>query len=58
MSVLNERWREVARTLRRTAWQAIPTVLGVVVLNFFLMQLVPGDAADVVALHLRSHNQP
>ena len=49
MSVSNERWRELARTLRRTAWQAIPTVLGVVVLNFFLMQLVPGDAADVVA---------
>lgn len=39
----------VGRTLRRTAWQAVPTVLGVVVLNFFLLQLVPGDAADVIA---------
>ncbi|PIF27318.1 peptide/nickel transport system permease protein [Acidovorax sp. 56] len=39
----------VGHTLRRTAWQAIPTVLGVVVLNFFLLQLVPGDAADVIA---------
>lgn len=36
-------------TLRRTAWQAVPTVVGVVLLNFFLMQLVPGDAADVIA---------
>lgn len=39
----------VAQTLKRTAWQAVPTVLGVVVLNFFLLQLVPGDAADVIA---------
>ncbi|HVR49290.1 MAG TPA: ABC transporter permease [Pseudorhodoferax sp.] len=37
------------RTLRRTAWQAVPTVVGVVLLNFLLMQLVPGDAADVIA---------
>ena len=34
---------------RRTAAQALPTVLGVVALNFFLLQLVPGDAADVMA---------
>lgn len=27
----------------------LPTVLGIVILNFFLMQLVPGDAADVMA---------
>lgn len=39
----------VGHTLQRTAWQAVPTVLGVVVLNFFLLQLVPGDAADVIA---------
>lgn len=37
------------RAFRRTLWQALPTVLGVVVLNFLLLQLVPGDAADVIA---------
>lgn len=39
----------VAKTFRRTIWQAIPTVLGIVVINFFLLQLAPGDAADVLA---------
>lgn len=39
----------IGRTLRRTALQAIPTVLGIVILNFFLLQLAPGDAADVMA---------
>lgn len=34
---------------RRTALQAIPTVIGIVILNFFLLQLAPGDAADVMA---------
>ena len=29
--------------------QAIPVVLGVVVLNFMLLQLAPGDAATVLA---------
>ncbi|WP_326537536.1 ABC transporter permease [Pseudorhodoferax sp.] len=42
-------WSRVAGALRRNAWQAVPTVLGVVVLNFVLAQLVPGDAADVIA---------
>lgn len=37
------------RAFARTLWQALPTVLGVVVLNFLLLQLVPGDAADVIA---------
>ncbi|MFT4191702.1 MAG: ABC transporter permease [Comamonas sp.] len=41
--------RRLALTFKRTAWQAVPTVIGVVILNFFLMQLVPGDAADVIA---------
>ena len=41
--------QRLGSTLRRTAWQAIPTVIGVILLNFFLMQLVPGDAADVIA---------
>lgn len=39
----------LGRTLRRTLLQAIPTVLGIVILNFFLLQLAPGDAADVLA---------
>lgn len=36
-------------SLRRTAWQAVPTVIGILVLNFLLLQLTPGDAADVLA---------
>lgn len=35
--------------LRRTALQAVPTVIGIVILNFCLLQLLPGDAADVLA---------
>jgi peptide/nickel transport system permease protein len=42
-------YRRVAASLRRTALQAGPTILGIVVLNFLLLQLVPGDAADVLA---------
>jgi peptide/nickel transport system permease protein len=38
-------WRFVVRRLL----QAIPVVLGVVVLNFLLLQLAPGDAATVLA---------
>lgn len=34
--------------LRRLA-QAVPIILGIVVLNFLLLQLAPGDAADVLA---------
>jgi len=41
--------RRILKTLRRTALQAIPTVLGIVILNFFLLRLAPGDAADVLA---------
>jgi peptide/nickel transport system permease protein len=39
----------LAKSFRRTIWQAIPTVIGIVVINFFLLQLAPGDAADVLA---------
>ncbi len=39
----------MGRSLRRTAIQAVPTVLSIVILNFFLLQLAPGDAADVLA---------
>jgi peptide/nickel transport system permease protein len=35
--------------LKRTATQALPTMLGIIVLCFFLLHLVPGDAADVLA---------
>jgi peptide/nickel transport system permease protein len=38
-------WRYVLRRLL----QAIPVVLGVVILNFLLLQLAPGDAATVLA---------
>src|SRR6267378_6145658 len=35
--------------IRRTATQASPTMLGIIVLCFLLLHLVPGDAADVLA---------
>jgi len=40
---------QMGRALRRTLLQAIPTTLGIVILNFFLLQLAPGDAADALA---------
>ena len=33
----------------RRLLQAVPTVLVIVALNFLLLQLAPGDAADVLA---------
>jgi peptide/nickel transport system permease protein len=41
--------RRIATTFRRTAIHAVPTVLGIIVLDFLLLQLMPGDAADVIA---------
>lgn len=42
-------WRHsLAYALRRLG-QAVPTVLVIVALNFLLLQLAPGDAADVLA---------
>jgi peptide/nickel transport system permease protein len=41
--------RRIFTTLRRTAIHAGPTVLGIIVLDFLLLQLMPGDAADVIA---------
>lgn len=41
--------RRILNTLRRTSIHAGPTVLGIIVLDFFLLQLMPGDAADVIA---------
>jgi peptide/nickel transport system permease protein len=40
--------RSLSYALRRLA-QAVPTVLVIVALNFLLLQLAPGDAADVLA---------
>ena len=37
------------RLARRTLWQAIPTVFGILLLNFLLLRLIPGDAVDVLA---------
>lgn len=39
----------LAAVLRRNAVQAAPTLAGIVVLNFLLLRLAPGDAADVLA---------
>lgn len=39
----------IASVLRGALARALPTVLGIVILNFLLLQLVPGDAADVLA---------
>jgi peptide/nickel transport system permease protein len=44
-----QRLARIAKVLRRTLLQAIPTVLGIIILNFFLLKLAPGDAADVMA---------
>lgn len=43
------RARRLRASLRRIVTQALPTALGIVILNFLLLQLVPGDAADVIA---------
>lgn len=37
------------RALRRTALRIVPTALGILLLCFFLLQLLPGDVADVLA---------
>ncbi len=35
--------------LRKALWQALPTVVGIVIFNFLLLQMLPGDAVDVIA---------
>ena len=40
---------QLVRYVVRRLLQAVPVVLGVVVLNFLLLQLAPGDAATVLA---------
>jgi peptide/nickel transport system permease protein len=42
-------YRRIGRSIRKTVLQAIPTMIGIVILNFFLLKLAPGDAADVMA---------
>ncbi|MBS7544843.1 ABC transporter permease [Ancylobacter oerskovii] len=39
----------LSRVLARTLVHAVPTVIGIVILDFFLLRLAPGDAADVMA---------
>ena len=41
--------RRIATTLKRAAIHAGPTVIGIIVLDFLFLQLMPGDAADVMA---------
>lgn len=43
------RFGRALAVLRRMLVHAIPTAIGIVVLNFMLLQLTPGDIADVVA---------
>lgn len=44
-----KRVERTRRVLQRTLLHALPTALGIVIVVFFLLQLVPGDAADVLA---------
>lgn len=37
------------RLLARRSVHALPTIVGIVILNFMLLQLAPGDAADAIA---------
>ncbi|MFV0298650.1 MAG: ABC transporter permease [Hyphomicrobiaceae bacterium] len=39
----------VLRIVRRTLLHAIPTMLGIVIIAFFLLHLMPGDAVDAIA---------
>jgi peptide/nickel transport system permease protein len=40
---------DIARLVVRSALHAVPTILVILVANFFLLRLAPGDAADVIA---------
>jgi len=40
----------IAKTLGKTALQALPTVFGIIVLNFLLLKMLPGDVADTIAM--------
>jgi peptide/nickel transport system permease protein len=43
------RRRQMLGVVRRTLLQAVPTVFAILMLNFILLKLAPGDAADVLA---------
>lgn len=40
----------IAKTFGKTALQALPTVFGIIVLNFLLLKMLPGDVADTIAM--------
>jgi len=41
--------KRIARVVRRRLLQAIPVILGILIFNFLLLQLAPGDIVDVIA---------
>ncbi len=43
------RQRQMLKVVRRTLLHAVPTIFAILVLNFILLKLAPGDAADVMA---------
>ncbi len=49
--------RRIAATLERTAIHAGPTLFGIIVLDFLFLQLMPGDAADVMATEAGSASE-
>ncbi|MFJ1298970.1 ABC transporter permease [Pseudomonadota bacterium AL_CKDN230030165-1A_HGKHYDSX7] len=49
LSARPSRLPALARAAGRAVLHALPTVAGVILLSFFLMQAIPGDAADVIA---------
>ncbi|RWX74788.1 ABC transporter permease [Neorhizobium lilium] len=44
----------VVKVLSKTLPQAVPTMLGIVVLNFLLLKMLPGDVADTIAMEAGS----
>ena len=50
MSVVRKRMRYIVRRLL----QAVPIVFAIIILNFLLLKLAPGDAAEVLAGELDS----
>ena len=42
-------WLTLSRALWRALLHTLPTMLGILLINFLLLQLAPGDAADVMA---------
>lgn len=46
------------RVVRRRLIQAVPIVLGIIVINFLLMQLAPGDVVDIIAAGAQTANNP